>query len=338
MTIDKGRDHNYLIVAYPKHWVSVVPALQHTLAGDAAISNQFEPLVEIGVGGSINPLSAYKWMVSDNFKTFTFYIDSSKRFSNGEFLTAKHFKDSWEHGLRLKNKSFNKSTEDVLYQLVGYEAFDKNLEIIGIKTKSDNILELTFKKPFRQALEHLTGPRFSAFIYTNNTYLGTGPYIIEENIDHLFLTINPYHPSKNDVDKIKIIVVEPEKARDAIEQNKIDIYEFASYLDPQICTEFKNVECFYGEEASHIILSPNGMPGKLFNSSEDRLAFQSLVFKLLRSKKNKYENIFTSISHHFYLPYQKGRLDDQELNELMLKGEPYIDNFLRNTVINPLGY
>lgn len=338
LTTTKTRERNYLVVAYPKHWVSIVPALQHTLAGDAAISNQFEPLVEIGVGGSINPLSAYKWEVSDNYRKFTFYIDTSKRFSNGDSLTAKHFKDSWEYGLRLKNKSFNKSTEDVLYQLVGYEAFDNNLEITGIKTKSENILELTFKNPFRQALEHLTGPRFSAFIHTNDIYLGTGPYIIKENIDHLFLTVNPYHPSKNDLDEIKIIVVEPEKARDAIKNNEIDIYEFASHLDPKICTEFKNLECFYGEEASHIILSLNGLPGKLFHSSEDRLAFQSLVFNLLKSKKNKYENLFTSISHHFYLPYQKGRLDDQELSELMRKGETYVQKFREKTITNPLKF
>ena len=73
-------------------------------------------------------------------------------------------------------------------------------------------MRLIYKKPFRQALEHLSGIRFSAFLLKDNKYYGTGRYIIEENAEKnkLIFSKNALHPESNQIENITAVVIPKE--------------------------------------------------------------------------------------------------------------------------------
>lgn len=115
LNTDHSHDAESLRVAFPFYWGNLTPPLQHTAHADIIIKNQFESLVGWGEGSKIEPLAARSWTVSADHRTFTFKIDTTRRFSNGTRLSARHFKEAWEYALTLQPKSANNSLQDLLY-------------------------------------------------------------------------------------------------------------------------------------------------------------------------------------------------------------------------------
>jgi peptide/nickel transport system substrate-binding protein len=197
-----------LKVGYPGEWNDLNPSLQHTAYADALMHNQFEPLVVIGRSGAVTAMAAKSWTMSKDKRVFTFDIDTSRKFSNGVSLTAKHFKDSWEYSLTIAPKSDKNSLMDVLYKIEGIENFKTKGEISGVKILSDDSLQITFKESFRMGLSHLAGTRMAAFIKNSERYYGTGPYIINElSKNELLLTKNPHWKEKIPFDMVSVKLV-----------------------------------------------------------------------------------------------------------------------------------
>jgi ABC-type transport system substrate-binding protein len=327
-----------LKVGFPVYWGNLIPSLQHTGYADALMSNQFEALVTSGDGGATRPLAAKSWTVSDDFKTFTFKVDTEKRFSNGEKLTAGHFKRSWEYGLKLDPKSTNSSLQDVMYRVVGFESFKDTGALDGVTAIDDETLKIEFKEPFRMALNHLAGSRMSAFVKDGENYLGTGPYILVDKDKTLYLTKNEYSNEEMGFDKIEITVVPPPEASAALSSGAVDMYTFAEFTNLHECfEENENIGCYSGSEAQHRSLMLNGMEGRFFNKKEYRLAVQALVAKALSSDKlPSYYKYNFSIDPQIYLPLQMGRLSDKSVNEIIAQGEQYIGEFIEATKLKPL--
>ena len=143
-----------ITIGYPAFWGPLVPAQQCTAYGDSVLSNQFEALVRIGQDHLIHPLAAKSWIISDDFKKITFKIDTSKKFSNGEALSAQHFKKSWEYGVQLETSSHNESTLEILSYIEGFDQFKDTGEISGIVTVDNETLVVNFTKSFRLALDN----------------------------------------------------------------------------------------------------------------------------------------------------------------------------------------
>jgi peptide/nickel transport system substrate-binding protein len=76
----------------------------------ALMSNVYEGLVEIDQEGSIQPLLAESWDISDDRRTYTFNLRPDVTFSNGEAFTADDVKfsiervlsDAWVSSLKTK--------------------------------------------------------------------------------------------------------------------------------------------------------------------------------------------------------------------------------------------
>ncbi len=167
--------------------------MQHTAVGDLLLSNQFDSLVGMSDSGTIMPMAAKSWAMNDDFTVFVFKIDTSKRFSDGSNLKAQDFKDSWETSLSRVPLSANNSLLDVFYKVHGFSKFQSKGTIDGIQVINNETLQITFDTPFRMALDHLTGNRFSVFKIKDQRFIGTGPYAINElDKDQLLLTVNPY--------------------------------------------------------------------------------------------------------------------------------------------------
>ena len=99
-------------------------------------------------GGESLPGSASSWEVSNDGKTYTFYLQEDGKWSNGDSVTAHDYVWSWE---RILTPSLGSQYPDMLYYLVNAEEFHNgsidDFYKVGVKAIEDNILQVTLKEP-----------------------------------------------------------------------------------------------------------------------------------------------------------------------------------------------
>jgi len=99
-------------------------------------------------GGESLPGSASSWKVSNDGKTYTFYLQEDGKWSNGDSVTAHDYVWSWE---RILTPSLGSQYPDMLYYLVNAEEFHNgsidDFSKVGVKAIEDNILQVTLTEP-----------------------------------------------------------------------------------------------------------------------------------------------------------------------------------------------
>lgn len=306
------------------------PATQHTVAEDAVMAYEFEPLLIRGYNGLIQGLAAKSYEFNKDFTVYTFTIDTSRKFSDGTPLTAKHFKDSWENGLLKDPNSSNPNQEDALSQVVGFDEFKVSKTLSGIKVIGNDILEVHFKKPFRLALVYLSGGRFAAYIEKDGKPIGTNRYRLEDASNSLVkFTKNPFYPKKEGgFDSIEISYIKDyDDALKALKEDRIEVLAFNS----RIIEPTSNLATTNTHESRSLRFDINGMPGRFFSSKAMRLGFQSLVWKILREKKDiplVTNNLNFSLDPQPYAKLQAGRIEAAEAEKIISQGEKYIPELL----------
>lgn len=335
-----GKSMQVLKVGYPEYWgENMSPPLQHTIYADAMLANQFEALVSIGPAGSIKPLAAKSWKVSEDKRIYTFKVDTSQKFSNGKQLSAQDFKDSWEHGLSLVPKSANSSLQDVLYKVVGYEDFENTKHLRGLRVVDNETFEIEFKNSFRAALTNLAGSRMAVFVIENDQYLGTGPYVIEEAPDKkLVLRANKFHDQDMPFKEVYVEVIKPENAQLALDSEQIDVYSLAEHAEFNDClNDDSTTGCFAGNESRHITMVLNSKNNRIFNKREYRLAMQALVYRIFLGKEMPANmKLKTDLDPQIFLPLQAGRVENEAAMAKVEEGAAYIDAFIEETQKRPI--
>ncbi len=335
-----GRESERSItIGFPASWGDLKPALQHTIFADVILGNVYEPLARLTSRGTLRPAAARSWDVSDDRRIFTFKIDTSRRFSDGTPLSAHHFKSAWEHGLALTPKSANSSLADVLYKVVGSEAFQETRILSGVKVLDAETLQVEFKTPFRMALENLAGIRYSAVLIKDGHDLGTGPFrFVSHSEDLVKLERNPHSPTRASFGFATITRVPITEASEALKSGAIDAYhDFGRSVEP-LCGDEGDIKCFAGLESAHETLSINGLPGRLFSDPKMRLALQALVYGrdfsgLSRIRKNSGS---FRVEPQSFMPLQAGRLADPEAVSLAAQGAMFIPELVAATAKNPI--
>lgn len=336
--MNNNNQHRTLKVAFGSPWKNIHPGLQHTLIGDLTLSNQFEALVGFNDNGAYIPLAAKEWKISPDYRVLSFKIDTSKVFSDGVHLTAQHFKDAWETALKLEPKSSNSSALDVLYKVEGFSDFAKSGKLSGVKAVNDETLELRFATPFRMALEHLSGNRFSAYREVDGKFIGTGAYLIEEaGEDRLKLRPNTKYPEHNN-NNIELSVVTSKDSVQALLDGKIDVMAYAMGGTVSLDLEkHKNLSWLVGQDALHRAIYPNAQKGRLFEKKEFRQALQFLATKFYGATPAALGNPnFTSVDPQSYLPMQSGRLDDNTVQKTVAQGEKFVQALRDASKNNPV--
>lgn len=336
----RTKRNNVIRIGIGGEWKTLNPALQHTAYGDLVLSNQFDPLVGSYETGLPSPLGATAWTVSKDNTIFTFHIDEKRKFSDGSRLTATDYKRSWETSLTVDPKSFNKSTADVLYRIVGFEDTLKTGKISGVKVVSPTILRVHFKEPFRMALEYLSGVRYSAYKQVkNNEFIGTGKYVIRQlSEQHLELTPNPYESNTSELSKVFLSVVPAQSLEGALSKDEIDAWVHGD-ATKVAASVFKNkdVEILTGVEDAHQAISLNGLAHGFFFDPIMRLAFQSLILQLFeKDQRNNSSPSYFSLDPQVFLPLQPGRLEKQEVNDLIHRGDSHIPELIQKSKDRPL--
>ena len=142
----------------------------------------YEPLVKYGQNGEIEPSLAEKWTISEDGKTYTFFLRKDVKFSDGEEFNADSVilaSQKWDP------KSFSSEMKNV-------EKIDDYTVAISFATKSYPCLtEFTYPRPYRipspKSYDEQTG-EFKGMI-------GTGQWMIEsyETGNQVVLVPNPYY-------------------------------------------------------------------------------------------------------------------------------------------------
>lgn len=203
--------------------------------------------------GKSIPAIAQKWEVSQNGLVWTFYLRDAK-WSNGEPITAKDFKDGWLRALKPETAS---EYAYLLYPIKNAEKFNdgKVLEKeVGIKVVNDKTLEVTLESPTPYFDDLITYKvfmplnkkffdKFRDYYFTKvGRILSNGAYnlkVWEHNSGKMVLEKNPNYWNEKNVKVDEIILNFSENDENVVKMflnGKLDIVE----LPDNLAKEFKN--------------------------------------------------------------------------------------------------
>ena len=128
------------------------PTLDWTLATDNVsfhvITNIMEGLTQFDDKLNPVPAIARKWEASEDGRTITFFLRDNIFWTDGKPVTAYDFEYSWK---RLLNPKTGAEYAYFLYDLVNAYEYNsgiiKDSSLVGVRAKSDKILEVRLKNP-----------------------------------------------------------------------------------------------------------------------------------------------------------------------------------------------
>ena len=164
------------------------PAVSGEVTSHAYITQIFSGLVRLD--DNLEPAHdiAQEWQVSDDGKTYTFYLRQDAKFHNGRQVKAEDFKYSWERASDPATGSQTAAT--YLSDIIGVNEMlaGESGEIGGIMVIDDHTLQVTIDAPKSYFLSKLTYP--TAFVVDKDNVKtgtewwhspnGTGPFKLKQ--------------------------------------------------------------------------------------------------------------------------------------------------------------
>jgi len=138
------------------------PAVSGEMTSHEYIMQLFSGLVCLDDNLEPAPDITQEWQVSDDGRTYTFYLRHDVKFHNGREVKAEDFKYSWERACDPDTRSLTADT--YLGDIVGVREVlaGKTKEISGVRVIDDYTLEVTIDAPKSYFLSKLTYP--TAFV------------------------------------------------------------------------------------------------------------------------------------------------------------------------------
>jgi len=168
--------------------VTLDPAISSEMSSHAYVVQIFSGLARLGDEATPVPDIAESWQISDDDKTYTFYLRKGVKFHDGKEVTAQDFKYSWERTCHPKTGSQTAAT--YLGDIVGVKDIleGKATKISGVEVLDDYTLKVTIDAPKAYFLAKLTYP--TAFVVDKANVEsgkkwwlkpnGTGPFKLKE--------------------------------------------------------------------------------------------------------------------------------------------------------------
>lgn len=323
-------------------WGPLNPPQQSSYMAAQILSNVFESLVAYDLEGNLGPQLARSWEVSDDLRTYTFILDTKRRFSDGSYMSAAVVKQAWEHALTINPASSNQSALDLLYLVDGFEKFGETKTLTGIEASHEDTLVIRFQKPFRQALSFLAGARYGVYLRdADGNYLGTGSYRFAESKENeVLLETNPYAREQPAFLQVKILGIDRNDIENAICEQRMDVIWIPYSIETKKCSSDRLSHLFAsGAYATHLVLAVNGSADRLFSDSRLRAALQYLVL----SHAKEIVGIFYDldqvlVSPQFLLPLQFGHLPDDDVASRVNEGKEWVSELVELTREKPLRF
>ena len=170
--------------------VGIEPFTAEENQGVEVISNLFDTLVTWDWGNQkVAPLAAESWEVNDDATVYTFHLRKDAKFHNGQPVTSKDFKYSWERICRVDYKPAPSSQGTKISQVKGADEMlaGEATEMEGVECPDDYTLVVTLKAPYGDFLldvtDTATAPIPNGMAATEEDYqkfrlapIGNGPF------------------------------------------------------------------------------------------------------------------------------------------------------------------
>ena len=168
------------------------------------------------------PAAASRWEVSEDKRTYHFYLRPEALYSNGDPVRAQDFKAAWMRMIRPSSQAEYSFLFDVIRGAKAYRLGGPEAEV-GIRALGDLVLEVELEKPASHFLKLLC---HSSFAPLNPKYreqkdsdqapslVGNGPFYIESRSrEELVLAKNKLYWDREAVglDRIRILFIEDPK-------------------------------------------------------------------------------------------------------------------------------
>jgi len=190
------------------------PALSGEMTSHEYIMQVFSGLVCLDEQLKPVPDIAHKWRVSEDGRTYTFYLRRGVRFHDGRAVMAEDFRYSWERACSPDTGSHTAVT--YLGDIVGVKEMlaGRSEEISGVRVVDDYTLEVTIEAPMSYFLFKLCYP--TAFVVDRNNAEsggewwrnpnGTGPFKLRQWDESEMLVLEKNELYYGDVPKVTLIV------------------------------------------------------------------------------------------------------------------------------------
>jgi oligopeptide transport system substrate-binding protein len=179
--------------------ITLDPAVSSESTSQTYVMQIFSGLVSLGTEAKPTPDIAERWQISDDGKTYTFYLRQGVKFQNGKEVTAQDFKYSWERACLPATHSQTAAT--YLGDIIGVKEVlaGKATAISGVEVIDDYTLKVSIDAPKVYFLAKLTYP--TAFVVDKANVEsgkdwwtkpnGTGPFTLTEWKRDELLTLEP---------------------------------------------------------------------------------------------------------------------------------------------------
>jgi len=155
------------------------PAVSGEMTSHSYIMQLFGGLVRLDDNLEPVPDIAQRWRVSDDGRTYTFYLRQDVSFHNGKAVRAEDFKYSWQRACDPDTRSLTAAT--YLDDIVGVKEVlaGETKEISGVRVIDDYTLQVTIDAPKSYFLSKLTYP--TAFVVDKANVESGGEWWREPN-------------------------------------------------------------------------------------------------------------------------------------------------------------
>ncbi len=218
------------------------PAVSAEMTSHSDIMQLFSGLVCLDDNLEPVPDIAQIWQVSDDGRTYTFYLRNDVRFHNGREVKAEDFKYSWERACDPAIRSLTAAT--YLGDIVGVKGVlaGETKGISGVKVIDDYTLQVTIDAPKSYFLSKLTYP--TAFVVDRANVEsggewwrepnGTGPFKLGQWDENSLLVLEKNELYYGELAKVNYVVFQlwGGMPMNMYETGKIDVTDvYQSYID-----------------------------------------------------------------------------------------------------------
>ena len=282
------------------------PGLDPTASAAAPIryityANLYEGLVRVVEDGTVKPLLAESWTISDDKKVYTFKLRKGVKFHDGSPFDCSNVKFSYERAVAPDSTNAQKG---LFAPIEKTECPDPATAVVTLKRPASNFL---FNMAWADA--SMFSPASVAGNKTNP--VGTGPFKFKEwaKGDKVVLEKNPdYWGQAAKLSRVTFkFISDPSAAAAAIQAGDVDA--FTSFQAPELVNRFKsnaNLDVKIGSTSGKVVLALNNTR-KPFDDIRVR---QALAHAIDRKAiiEGSYSGFGTPIGSH-YTPVEPGYVD-----------------------------
>lgn len=249
-----------------------------------------DPLVTYTKDGLYAPATAEKWEISDDLLTYTFYIRSNAKWSDGSAVTSADYKNTMIRALEPENGSWYVDFLFPIKNAAAIFAGDKPMDSLGVDASDPKVLKITLEKPCAYFLDMFPNvptfyPSCKNAVDEDKEWdldpaknLSNGPwYMAERKVgEYILYKKNPYYYAADDVNvlAVKMRFMDDDQARAAAYQTgELTILAAPSSLAEkyQGSPELHFIEI---PQTNYIYINPNVAP---FDNPKVRKAFALAV-------------------------------------------------------------